>query len=478
MSNWQTARTAHEFAGRISKSRGQKRYPRPDVYPTVKRRRVLASLPLVFPVLSGCTGDEGEPSIRDSDGDGVIDSKDYAPKDSAVQEKADLAQTPTIPSTSTATPTIEPTPTPVDTPTATGTDAPTPTGTPTPSPNRSDRIYVTDEYWTDRTRIESYSGSSVEMVVLPESPDADYDDTKVYLAALLYPRGREIAHTYSKSFRRSDGTHRLTLDIDLGDAPTNRRLHYLPLLIPADETIESASPDQVEAFMETDPFVLKSDGRLEKSPHPATLSEENGDGYGRSVVEGSYVVDVVGRTAGKRWRVNVPPFKSAYVEGVTRSRGRSRAEYVSYELTQGTAPDLAAVLDTQAELNGFTEKPDRVHMVIDFVQRLPYVPDDVSKGFDDYTKFIMETLCELGGDCEDSAILLASVLQAQPFNYDTVLIQPPGHMAAGIWGTELSGAYYEYDGRKYYYIETTGEGWGIGDVPEQYSGEEATVYQV
>lgn len=59
-----------------------------------------------------------------------------------------------------------------------------------------------------------------------------------------------------------------------------------------------------------------------------------------------------------------------------------------------------------------------------------------------------------------------------------VLIQPPGHMAAGLWESDPAGYYWEYDGRKYSYIETTGQGWGIGDVPEEYRGGRARVYQV
>ncbi len=125
-----------------------------------------------------------------------------------------------------------------------------------------------------------------------------------------------------------------------------------------------------------------------------------------------------------------------------------------------------------------TGKHEKAEFVIDFVQNLPYVTDDVSRGYDDYPKFPTETLVDADGDCEDTAILLASILQAEPFNYDMILIEPPGHMAAGVYGEDLNGIYYELDGRDYYYIETTGTGWGVGDMPEQYEGERASLYQV
>jgi hypothetical protein len=146
-------------------------------------------------------------------------------------------------------------------------------------------------------------------------------------------------------------------------------------------------------------------------------------------------------------------------------------------LTDGTGTEIAQLLKNNADSLGFSER-EAIEFAIDFVQALPYVPDDVSTGFDDYTKFIMETVPEMEGDCEDTAILLASILSAEPFGYDMVLIQPPGHMAAGIWDSDPSGWYWEYDGRKYSYIETTGQGWGVGDCPEDYQGQDANIHQV
>jgi len=81
------------------------------------RRRFLA---IGVAALGGCTQFTGDSNdIQDSDGDGVIDSEDYAPQDPDVQEKSDLQ------STATATATASPTPT------ATATPSPTPTPSPT-----------------------------------------------------------------------------------------------------------------------------------------------------------------------------------------------------------------------------------------------------------------------------------------------------------------------------------------------------------
>jgi PBP1b-binding outer membrane lipoprotein LpoB len=60
-------------------------------------------------LLSGCMSSESntestatptkprQPTIKDTDGDGVIDSEDYAPRDPEVQEKSDVTQPTTRP---------------------------------------------------------------------------------------------------------------------------------------------------------------------------------------------------------------------------------------------------------------------------------------------------------------------------------------------------------------------------------------------
>jgi len=249
-------------------------------------------------------------------------------------------------------------------------------------------------------------------------------------------------------------------------------------LVPADNVEDDINFNEMNLVMESDAFSIVGDGPgIERASYSEELDDDSGDGYSREAIEGAYNLSVSGRTNGESWEVGFFAWKSAHVEGARRSRGRSRPEYVSYELTEGTANELATLLNEDAESLGLSAR-EKVEFAIDFVQALPYVPDDVSKGFDDYTKFIIETLPEMGGDCEDTAIMLASILEAEAFNYDMILIQPPGHMAAGIADSDPSGYYWELDGTKYSYIETTGSGWGIGDLPEEYVGEEARLHQV
>lgn len=134
---------------------------------------------------------------------------------------------------------------------------------------------------------------------------------------------------------------------------------------------------------------------------------------------------------------------------------------------------INSVRSTKAQYN-FSDA-QMIDYIVAFVQSLPYVPDDVSTGFDEYPKYPVETLVENGGDCEDTSILMVTLLRE--LGYDAVLLGLPGHMAVGVRGDDnLPGSYYDYNGAKYFYLETTGEGWGIGDIPSAHKNQSATLF--
>ena len=107
-------------------------------------------------------------------------------------------------------------------------------------------------------------------------------------------------------------------------------------------------------------------------------------------------------------------------------------------------------------------KQDRVDFVLSFVQSLPYTLDDVTTGYDEFRRYAIETLIEGGGDCEDTTILVGAILRG--LGEKTALIFTPGHIALGVSGN-FTGASVTHDGTKYYYCETTGTGWTVGDLP-------------
>ena len=63
--------------------------------------------------------------------------------------------------------------------------------------------------------------------------------------------------------------------------------------------------------------------------------------------------------------------------------------------------------------------------------------------------------------------------------YGVVIVEVPGHAAVAVKGGDsISGRYYEYNGGKYYYLETTGEGWPIGQIPDEFRSVEAKIFPV
>ena len=115
---------------------------------------------------------------------------------------------------------------------------------------------------------------------------------------------------------------------------------------------------------------------------------------------------------------------------------------------------------------------DTANFILAFVQSLPYVPDDVSTPYDEFPKFPLETIVEGGGDCEDTSILYVTLMKI--LGYDIALVSFPGHMMTAVHVTSEiplpSYSYFDVNGRKYYPAETTGEGWRVGMLPEDFSG--------
>lgn len=151
----------------------------------------------------------------------------------------------------------------------------------------------------------------------------------------------------------------------------------------------------------------------------------------------------------------------------------------TYEAYQGyVQPDdrtvnaLAQILKFYAQTASY-KSYEEVSFLLAFVQEMPYTSDEVTKG-DNYPKYPIETLADKGGDCEDTSALLASITANEKyFNYGTALIVIDDHMAVGVTGNEgVGGTYFEVGGRRYYYCETTGKGYAIGELPEQYVGAE------
>ena len=122
---------------------------------------------------------------------------------------------------------------------------------------------------------------------------------------------------------------------------------------------------------------------------------------------------------------------------------------------------------------------DKVSFVLAFVQNLRYASDIVTTGYDEYPRFPIETLVDEEGDCEDTAILFATLTRIM--GYGVVHINPPNHYAVGILGNNLRGTHWVYpqgSNQTYYYCETTGVNFKIGQLPQEFNGQTVKIYPI
>jgi hypothetical protein len=447
-----------------------------------RRGAITAIGGLGISVLSGCTSGGTESStdtetetVSDTDGDGVPDFHDYAPRDPAVQSKSDtVGRTTQTPPEETATPEV---PAPQINLSELGTPpGPAPEQLPTNTiPANAGPLLNYGSTFTQN----SLQQATVQIVA--ETLTNSYPlGAKLFVVAAPYPDelfapDESYGNGLSDPFLVSDTTTN-SVTIEFNTVPEHS-FYLAAALVPRSATLETLDAEDAEYLAETDRLRIV-DGTLRFEEPDIEVDAFSTAGFERKIAEGCYILEFDGRIGIKRWSASFVAYKSNYVDKAGRFRSADRASYVRRAEEDGTSIALALILDEEAEANGFTDQYEKVDFIIDFVQNLPYVPDNVSTDFDDYTKSVIETLVEGGGDCEDSAILMAAVLQADSFNYDCILIQPPGHMAVGVYGTDLPGAYWEYEGRRYYYLETTGDGWSVGKIPEEYEGASAYLYDV
>ncbi len=174
------------------------------------------------------------------------------------------------------------------------------------------------------------------------------------------------------------------------------------------------------------------------------------------------------------WEGDIPQSLYEYYQGLPRPPTQNYSVYVTHPLDDIYIEHLVEDIEEVAQEAGFSEY-ETIEFAASFVQSLPYTADSITTPYDEYPRYPIETIVDRGGDCEDTSILLSSMIDKM--GYGVVLIELPDHCAVGVKGGEnVSGTYWEYKGSKYYYIETTDEGWGIGQLPEEYENTAADIY--
>jgi hypothetical protein len=159
------------------------------------------------------------------------------------------------------------------------------------------------------------------------------------------------------------------------------------------------------------------------------------------------------------WEVQVQP--SLYIHFQQKSRLNSGTgdipagfvNYITSDLDFDPLKIMAAELKRVSGEEGFSPRRE-LEFVSCFVGVLQYYDDLATTGVPEYPRYPVETLVDSGGDCEDKAILLASLLNLM--DYDVKLILSTNHCAVSVLDPgDLCGDYYFEGEKRYYFIETT-----------------------
>jgi hypothetical protein len=172
------------------------------------------------------------------------------------------------------------------------------------------------------------------------------------------------------------------------------------------------------------------------------------------------------------WEMELP--RTVYRTHERRHRVYDYGAYVADEFTQQLVAGFCESVREKAVEDGFGRR-ETVAYVTRFVQSLPYTPDNVSTGYSNYPRYPVETLVDETGDCEDSSLLLASLLAG--LGYRVGLLEFESHLGVGV-ALEDGPDNVTFDGVGYAYVETTGNGWEIGEVPPDHDGESVELHTI
>lgn len=154
-----------------------------------------------------------------------------------------------------------------------------------------------------------------------------------------------------------------------------------------------------------------------------------------------------------------------YLHEYYKRRHRTR-DYGSYIADRHDDEYITNIAGSIREFVSQNELPKMAegHLTSSIVQNLEYTPDGPGQGYE-YPQFPIETLYERGGDCEDTSILAGAILEK--LGYEVILVGLPEiqHMVVGVGGRSIPEGIFSHNGTRYAYLETTGAGWKLGELP-------------
>ena len=162
----------------------------------------------------------------------------------------------------------------------------------------------------------------------------------------------------------------------------------------------------------------------------------------------------------------------------------SSVTFSNYTLNENDRQYLHNLIEKLKDASGFKSYAARndYRNVIAFVQNIQYQlhVDPATKkettAENDYWKYPVETLADGNGDCADTAILSAALLKGM--GYDVVIVLfpgNPGHAGIAVACDNCNGYYYPLNDKRYYYLETTGTGFSLGNMEDEYQTTSADI---
>jgi len=219
-------------------------------------------------------------------------------------------------------------------------------------------------------------------------------------------------------------------------------------------------------------------GSQEPTVIPYFLNGLHGGHFPRKSVSGAHDRTYNQTVGGTQTTLSIKIPKALYQYYKSRLRTGEYGAYVSGGYDDPYINQVASQFEEFGERNDLS-KSAVVDHAIAFVQDLKYTPDEVATGYNEYPRYPVETLVDRGGDCEDTVILLSTLLDKLGFAVKLILMPDAQHMALGLLAEDsLDGMYYEQDGKRYYYVETTGNGFGVGDLPSEVKNTNAKLVDI
>jgi hypothetical protein len=161
-------------------------------------------------------------------------------------------------------------------------------------------------------------------------------------------------------------------------------------------------------------------------------------------------------------QVPYPVFLYEYYSSLER---RLINDYAFYVFDTDDDGYLTMFADELTTLVSEESEVSQINFFARFVQDLTYAEDDPHNLSCEYPRYPLEMLVDGEGDCEDKAILLASLLDT--LGYAVALLRLPNHMAVGVHLADEASA-FDYYVDEYYYLEATRSGAVLGFVPKEY----------